>query len=297
MRKQILLLLLIIFSLNTFAQTVIPKGGFNQESTKIGQEFSYSLSITYLNTKDIVFPDSLYDFSPFELNRKISFTTKSDSLFSYDSAVYFLSTFELDTFQTLELPIFMVTDGDSLVIRPGIDSIQLLHVVKEIPDSIALLSNTSYSNVNLDFNYPYFIVGSIAVVLIGLILFFAFGKSIRRRIILYRLTKVHKKFMERFNSEIIKAESSNGKNTRPIEILVNDWKSYMEKLNKEPFTKLTTKEIAAIHTDNNLRKALSSIDKAIYGNFLEKKLADSFYYLRSTSEESYQHKIQGLKNG
>ncbi len=295
MRKQVILLISIFFSISSFAQTVIPKGGFNEDSVKIGEEFSYSLSVRYLNTKDIVFPDSLYDFRPFELNRKISFTTKSDSTFSYDSAVYFLSTFELDTFQTLELPIFMVTDGDSLVVRPGIDSIQLVHVVEEIPDSIALMANTSYSNVNLNFNYPYFIVGGVSLVLIGLILFFTFGKSIRRRILLYRLTKMHKKFMVRFNSEIIGAEGSDNTNTKPIEVLVSDWKDYMEKLNKQPFTKLTTKEIASIYTDNNLRKALSRIDKAIYGKSLEEKLPDSFYYLRTTSEESYQLKIQGLK--
>lgn len=296
MRRLILIIFYFLLSFQAYPQIILPNGGFNKDRIKIGEEFTFSLSIRYLNNKDVVFPDSLFDFSPFELNRKLSFPTRSDSLYSYDSAVYFLTTFELDSFQVLELPIYMVTDGDSLVIRSGLDSIQIIHVVETIPDSIALLSNTSYSNVTLDFNYPYFIVGAVVFILIGLILFFAFGKSIRRQILLYRLTRLHKKFMQRFSTEISKAESTDAINTIPVEVLINDWKSYMEKLNKKPFTKLTTKEIATIHTDNNLRKALTSIDKAIYGNFLDTKLVDSFYYLRTASEESYQLKIRGIKN-
>jgi len=295
-RRLILIIFYFLLSFQAYQQIILPNGGFNKDRIKIGEEFTFSLSIRYLNNKDVVFPDSLFDFSPFELNRKLSFPTRSDSLYSYDSAVYFLTTFELDSFQVLELPIYMVTDGDSLVIRSGLDSIQIIHVVETIPDSIALLSNTSYSNVTLDFNYPYFIVGAVVFILIGLILFFAFGKSIRRQILLYRLTRLHKKFMQRFSTEISKAESTDAINTIPVEVLINDWKSYMEKLNKKPFTKLTTKEIATIHTDNNLRKALTSIDKAIYGNFLDTKLVDSFYYLRTASEESYQLKIRGIKN-
>jgi len=296
--SRILSLSLLLFVANPgVAQKMKASAGFNQDRTKIGEEFSYSLSIKYLRTKDVVFPDSLYDFSPFELNSKLTFPTRSDSLFSYDSAVYFLSTFELDTFQTLELPLYMVTDGDSLYIRPGPDSIELIHIVEVIPDSIVMMANTSYSNVQLNFNYPYLIVGGVSLILIGLILFFAFGKSVRRKILLYRIAKLHKKFLERFSSEIIDAEQTATTDSKPIEILINDWKSYMEKLNREPFTKLTTKEISMIHTDNNLRKALSGIDKAIYGNLLDKSLVESFHYLRRASEASYQSKIQDLKNG
>ena len=257
----------------------------------------YSLSIRYLNTKDVVFPDSLYNFAPFELYKKVSFSTKSDSIFSLDSAVYYLATFELDTVQRLNLPIFMVTDGDSLAVFGGPDSVILNQVVTTFPDSVALLANTTYSNVPLNFNYPYLVVGVTAIILVGLIIFFVFGKSLRKRYLIFRLSRLHGKFLEKLNTEIHEAENSVGSNNRPIEQLIIDWKSYMEKLNQQPYTKLTTKEIRSVYKDNQLYKALSSIDRAIYGGLADKKLVDSFYYLRSASEDSFQSKMEEVRNG
>ena len=100
--------LLLALSIPVKGQIVQPESSFNKDSVKIGEEVVYSRSIRYLSTKDVVFPDSLFNFAPFELYKKVSFPTRSDSIFSLDSAVYHLSTFELDTVQLLNLPIFMV---------------------------------------------------------------------------------------------------------------------------------------------------------------------------------------------
>ncbi len=289
--------LLLVLSISVKGQIVQPKSSFNKDSIKIGEEVVYSLSIRYLNTKDVVFPDSLYNFTPFELNKKVSFVTKSDSIFSLDSAVYHLTTFELDTVQRLNLPVFMVTDGDSLEVFGGPDSIILNQVVTSFPDSVALLANTTYSNVPLNFNYPYLIVGVAAITLVGLIMFFVFGKNIRKRYLIYRLRRLHRKFLDKLNTEIHEAENSVGSNNRPMEQLISDWKSYMEKLNQQPYTKLTTKEIQSVYEDNRLYKALSRIDRAIYGGLTDKKLVDSFYYLRSATEDSFQSKMEEVRNG
>ena len=103
--------------------------------------------------------------------------------------------------------------------------------------------------------------------------------------------------MEKFNIEIHTAEESIGSKIKPIEHLIDDWKSYMEKLNKKPYTKLTTKEIKLIYKDNHLNNALVCIDKAIYGGLTDKKLVDSFYYLRSASENSFNSKMMEVRNG
>ncbi len=289
--------LLLFLSITVKGQIAQPDASFSKDSIKLGEEVAYSLSIRYLKTKDVVFPDSLYNFDPFELVRKISYPTKSDSLFSLDSAVYFLTTFELDTVQRLNLPLFMVTDGDSVRVFGGNDSIVLQQVVQSIPDSIELLANTAYSNVHLNFNYPYFIVGVTVAILIGLILFFTFGKKVKKRYMIYKLSRLHRKFMEKFNIEIHAAEESVGSKIKPIEHLIDDWKLYMEKLNQKPYTKLTTREIKLIYKDNQLNNALVCIDKAIYGGLTDKKLVDSFYYLRSASENSFNSKMMEVRNG
>ena len=96
------------------AQQLVPKGLFLSDSIKIGEEVIYSLSIEYPRGSNLIFPDSLYDFSPFEYIKKTEFFTKSDSVKSFDSVIYYLSTFEIDPVQKLTLPVFLISAGDSI---------------------------------------------------------------------------------------------------------------------------------------------------------------------------------------
>ena len=282
-------------TLKLFGQIFTPSGAFNKDSIRIGEEVVYSLSLSYPTQIDVVFPDTLYDFFPFELNAKIAFATISDSLFSFDSAVYYLTTFEIDKIQRLELPVFLVTKGDSVIIKPGPDSIRLIQVVKTIPDSIFMLENTAFSNVRLSFNYPYLVVGVTAFILISFIIFFVFGKRIRKRIALYRLHKFHRKFMESFVKAI---QNLNPRQDYPkLEKLLLLWKKYMEQLNKMPYSKLTSREIKVLYPDKSLTKALQHIDGAIYGGIIDSEIAHSFDYLRRVSEDSFHTKKEEIKNG
>ncbi len=296
MRKSVFVAVLILIqTLNVSGQIFTPSGTFNKDSIRIGEEVVYSLSLRYPKQIDVVFPDSLYGFNPFELNAKIAFDTKSDSLFSFDSAVYYLTTFEVDTIQRLELPVFLVTKGDSVILRPGSDSVILIQVVKTIPDSIAMRENTAFSNVRLSFNYPYLVVGITALTLISLIIFFLFGKRIRKRIALYRLNRFHRKFVESFVKAI---QNLNPRQDYPkLEKLLLRWKKYMEQLNKMPYTKLTSQEIKKLYPDKDLAKALRQIDGAIYGGIINNEITRSFDYLRRVSEDSFYTKTEEIKNG
>lgn len=295
MGKIAVVAVLILFqALKLSGQVFTPSATFSKDSIRIGEEVVYSLSIRFPKQIDIVFPDTLYDFFPFELNAKVAFATMSDSLFSFDSAVYYLTTFEIDTIQRLELPVFLVTKGDSIIIKPGPDSIRLIQVVKTIPDSIVMLENTAFSNVRLSFNYPYLVVGVTAFILISLIIFLVFGKGIRKRIALYRLHRFHRKFMESFVKAI---QNLNPRQDYPkLEKLLLLWKKYMEQLNKKPYSKLTSQEIKVLYPDKDLTKALQHIDGAIYGGILDKKIARSFDYLRRVSEDSFHTKTEEIKN-
>ena len=288
-------ILIFLASQTVFSQALLPAGSFSKDSLKLGEEVSYGLSIKYPKSIDVVFPDSLYSFMPFELIEKVAFPTRSDSIFSFDSAVYTLTTFELDTIQTLALPIFLVTDGDSTIIRPEVDSIILAQVVETIPDSIAMIENTAFSNVKLAFNYPYLIVGLTTLILVSVILFLVFGKKIKKKIMLYRLSRMHKRFLEKFNAAIRDLKSEN--DYAYFEHLLSDWKGYMEKLNKAPYTKLTSREIQSVYPDKELTTSLQEIDRAIYGRLKTPNIPGRFDYLRRVSEDSFHHKIDEIKNG
>ena len=289
-RRGILLIIFFNFLFSALGQQIKPKGIFLDDSIKIGEAVNYSLSVKYPRDWDIVFPDSNYNFTPFEINYKDYFSTYSDSLYSYDSAVFNLSTFEIDTIQYLKLPVFVLNNGDSNTVFPDIDSIILEHVVTQIPDSLALIDNTIYKDLNLAFNYPYLIVGVVAFLFItGLILIF-FGKDIKRKYLLYKLKKRHKKFIGDFQGIIIQ-------NDLDFQYTLFTWKKYMEKLDKSPYTKFTTKEIIKTYKDKSLVVALRTIDRAIYGGKDENEIKKRFEDLLSFTDQLYRKRLEKLKYG
>ncbi len=271
-------------------QEVKPSGSFLSDSTKIGEELLYSLSVSYPEDWDVVFPDSLYDFSPFEINAKDYFFTKTEKGISFDSAVYNISTFEIDSVQYLGLPIFILQDGDSLRLAASRDSIVLNHVVTQIPDSLALLDNTVFRNVPLQFNYPYLVFGLSTFIIILIIVLLVFGKQLQRKYLLYKLKKAHGKFVLRFQGILSQPEYH-------FEHTLLEWKKYMERLEKWPYTKLTTKEIASLNEDKFVVKALMEIDKAIYSTRAADKVEDRFSDLLSYCDQRYNSRVEQIKYG
>ena len=182
-------------ALPLYGQEIIPHGHFHKDSVKIGESLPYSLWVKYPKNNDVAFPDSLFDFSPFELEKRDYFNTKSDSLISLDSVVYYFTTFEIDTVQYLTLPVYLINEYDSATLYTSTDSIILDQVVNVLPDSVAVLVNTDYQKVPLAFNYPYFTIGVIIFLLVVLTVFLVFGKRIRQTIRVHWLTKRHKQFV------------------------------------------------------------------------------------------------------
>jgi hypothetical protein len=100
--------LCLVFCIVSSAQTIDTKGGFLSDSLKIGEETAFYLSSRYPSEFTVLFPDSTYSFAPFEYSRKVYFPTRTKNGQSVDSTVYYLSTFEIDSIQTLSLPSFII---------------------------------------------------------------------------------------------------------------------------------------------------------------------------------------------
>jgi hypothetical protein len=288
--KRVFILLFWVFSTQTFAQEVTPNGFFHKDSVKIGEILPYSLWVKYPKNKDVAFPDSLYDFSPFELEKRDYFTTKSDSLESLDSVVYYFTTFEIDTIQYLTLPVFVLNEYDSTILYTRKDSIILDQVVVELPDSVAVLVNTEYQKVPLAFNYPYFTIGVVIILIIALAIFLIFGKTIKKTIHIYWLSKRHKKFLKSFNILLL---------DQPIEVerTLSAWKVYLEKLRSQPYSKLTSKEIVALASHQKIEDYLKIIDRNIYGGSKDLDVKSAFEQLLSFSVEQFTARIKEIKNG
>ncbi len=287
--------LFLVFSFYVSAQDVSIKGLFLQDTIKIGEEVPYSLSVLYPRTLNIIFPDSIHDFQSFEYHSREYFQTISDSSLSLDSVIYYLSTFEIDTVQYLQLPIYIQQEEDCVAVYTSPDSINLYHIIRQMPDSVKLKENTLFFKISDRFNYPVFmlVLGFLLLLTLGGLLFF--GKRLSRWIRILLMRRKHKRFVNRFYLKL-GALRDNRAGIDPEEIL-GDWKKYMEKLEREPYTKLTTKELIGLHADQRLKDNLRSIDRYIYGNIKEKPLHEHFEKLLEYSIERYEVRLKEIRDG
>lgn len=281
------------------AQEVEVRGQFGTDSIKIGQPFPYSLSATYPKNMTVVFPDSTFSFDPFEIDHKKYFTTKTTGNTSYDSVVYFLTSFEIDTIQRISLPVFVVNKADCTVVFAKTDSVFLQQMVKEVPDSVSveelpLKINTAYQTVNWLLNYPLLLIISGAIIILGIVIWIAFGKRIKKYFILKKLNKGYLQFKQDFENAI--RELEKGYSTQQAETTLSMWKRYMEQLLSRPYTKYTTKEIFLMVKNEKLAGALKQIDRTIYSGARELE-STPLYDLKEYTDQKFHDKVQEVKNG
>jgi hypothetical protein len=299
-RKEISIVSLFVFvTLCASGQEVKVKGKFLLDSIRIGEQIPFTLSATYPKNADVVFPDSTFSFAPFEFQKKKFFPTTTKDSLSYDSVVYYLSTYEIDSLQSLKLPVFAIHESDCTSFYTSVDTLRLVEMVAAVPDTVKaealpLKTNTKYQNVKWLLNYPIIlIIGGVLIVAL-VIVWAVFGKRIKKYFALKRLQKNHQAFLDRFNSvaEQLKSDVASPKAEEALVI----WKRYMENLEAKPFTKFTSKEIIEAEHNETLGFALRAIDRFIYGGTKDVAL-ESISTLRDYTDQQYQKIAEEVKNG
>jgi hypothetical protein len=295
-----MILCLMAFSAGALlAQELKPQGAFESDTLKVGQPITYTLSFRYPKNLEVVFPGEGDNYAPFEYLDRTFAPTSSDSLYSYDSVAYELTTFELDSIQSLALPVYVVNtdregNADSTAIYAAIDSVMLARVIKELPDSVDLKVNQAYRDVPLEFNYPYLLVGIGAFLLLAVLVYVLFGKKIRKQWQLYQLKKGQKAFQEQYSKALDALRKSPNKRRSEATLIV--WKQYMELLDRLPYTKLTTKEIVSLQGGEAVQNDLRAIDRSIYGKSSNGELIRHFEHLEKHTNKRFTQKIEEIKN-
>ncbi len=282
------------------AQSLRPNGYFSADTLKIGEPVYYTLTFRYPRDLEVVFPNEDTRYAPFEYLDRQFFPTRSDSLLSYDSVVYKLTTFELDSVQPLTLPVYVIdTDEngqlDSTALYADIDSVLLQQVIAQLPDSLALKENTQVLDVPLQFNYPYLLIGIAALLALLAVLYALFGKQLRQRWQLRRLQKANRQFTEQFARAMTHLKTDPSAKHSEEALVV--WKRYMERLDRAPYTKMTTREIAALPAGELLRDDLRAIDRRIYGKQRNGELIEHFEQLRHHTRQRFAQRIEEVKHG
>jgi len=280
------------------AQDIQVKGYFRGDSASVGEIVPYVLTATYPRHLQVLFPDSTFKFAPFEASGKSYFPTRTSDGISHDSAIYLLSTFELDSIQSLRLPVFILQERDCLTVYPSTDSIRLRFKVAMALDSIPaeklpLKANTAYQRVKWLLNYPILLIGGGVLLVAAVIAWFIFGKKIRRYFLLRRMKRKYLAFLQRFSESISRM---GGNAASPVaEDALMLWKKYMEDLESYPFTKSTSREILKKFTHNGLSQALRTIDRGIYGGYGAPP--EPFRFLEDYSRQQFARKEEEVKNG
>ena len=286
-------------TLSGYSQEIKVSGKFSSDSVKIGSPIEFYLSAHYPSKLNLLFPDSAFSFAPFELQKKTYFSTKTRNGISVDSVTYVLASYEVDSIQTLKLPVFVINAMDCTQVFSNTDTVYFQNLVKAIPDSLTaeklpLKFNTNYLSVRWQVNY--IIIGIIIVVLvIALILGWVFfGKRIKTYFRLKKLMKGYESFRTQFDASVDRLNHEFSSKSAEQSLLI--WKKYLESLLSKPYTKYTSREIRIVEQSEELGLTLAAIDRMIYGH-QHGNVDKPFNNLKNYVQMQFEKKKQEVTNG
>ena len=274
-----------------------PQGRFLTPTTQVGQPLDYELRYEHPADLEVVFPDSLASFAPFEYEGKTWFATRTVGGRSLDRAIYHLRTFALDSVQTLALPVLVLHGAtDTLRLLPPPARLRLRRVSAAAAPDLALATGPPALRQQLKlqplepaFDYPRWLTLAAGVLALGAGGATLFRRPIRRRYEAYKRRKNHQYFLAQFARHVERFALSQSATN--VERAVSLWKNYLSGLEPRPLTSFTSREIVAyFQEDKSVREALEVTDRVVYGNLEvedEAALERAFGQLRGFAERRY----------
>jgi hypothetical protein len=288
----LLAFLLLTSTATTHAQA--PTGRFSRATVAVGQPLDYELRYEHAPDEEVVFPDSLATFAPFEYVGRTWQPTHTSNGRSLDRAVYHLRTFSLAATQQLQLPVLVLRRTDTLRLLPPVVQVQLRRTAPALPAGatapLALRQDLSQLPLAPAFNYPFLLAGLAGVLALAAAGIALFGRRWRRRYGLYKRRKNHVYFLAQFARH---AERFALSRSAPVaERVVVLWKNYLSSLEDTNLSSLTTKELVEhFNNDDDVRRALRATDRVVYGNLLSEDAQEvdaAFQRLRNFAERQYE---------
>ena len=272
----VLVTLFSLLSLNLWAQK--PKVAFSSDSVEIGSKIQLSMSYLHSGSSDIFFPDSSYDFSPFQYVSTEYFETQTVNGKSLDSVVYTLVTFEWE--RDLSIAPFVKNLNTGQKIYADTAKIYLKSLVN--PFSKNPQETNDVYTVKKEFNVPKLTYFFLSFLFFGLIIFLFFGEWIKQRFQLWKFDQHYQNFADNF-----KKKAQNPREIKNIQMSLMDWKSYMEWLTNNPVSTMSTSEIEELYENERLESALKMFDTAIFGKVISDQIPFAFHILQDFALKRY----------
>ena len=279
------------------------QGYFLEDSIEIGRPFQYSLTYRHPADVDVLFPDTARHFSPYHVKSMAVFpshTTGIGSLaVSRDSAVYTLVSFEIDSIQILQVPVRSIHDVDCTAQWTFVDTVFLRSKLPATlstasrPNTLTLATETKLASLQQQFNYSVLTTGILSISLVGLVLYGLFGRLIRRQWRLYQLNRRHILFLREYNRLSRTINSYTAAETANRAVVM--WKVYLERLDKQPYTSMTTPEVVERMNDEHVTDALREADRMIYGGSFSPQSQPALRILSEVATRTYHRRRDSLE--
>jgi hypothetical protein len=272
-----------------------PVGHFSRAEVEVGQPLTYVLSYFHDPAEEVVFPDSLAAFGPFEYAGRRWLPTRTENGRSLDRVVYQLRTFSLAPVQALQLPVLVLRGPhDTLRLLPPMARVRLRRVAPTLYTTEAASPPTLHGGYRwlplaAAFNYPFWLAGLLGLLALGGGAWALYGRRWRQRYGRYKRRKNHLYFLAQFarNAERFTLSRS----ATVVERTVALWKNYLSSLDSSNLSSLTTKELTRyFDNDEDVRRALRTTDRVVYGNLLSEDAQEvdaAFQRLRTFAEQRY----------
>jgi hypothetical protein len=122
-----------------------------------------------------------------------------------------------------------------------------------------------------------------------------FDRPIQKFIYLYLEQRRHKAFLNSFEKLRVLLEVEL--TAENMEGLLNAWKKYIQKVDGNPYTSLTSIEIFKILPDPVLKDVLQQVDRWIYGGIEIPDFRFNMDYVKQVSIQLYIKKRESIRNG
>jgi hypothetical protein len=285
-------------TLHTVYCTAQPIGTFLDDTIETGRPFRYALTVRHASTDDVLFPDTARHFAPFWVRGLTVYPTRTQGNVSTDSAVYSLVSFEVSRARVLQVPVYLLRGADCTAVLSSPDTVFLQSAVlaSARPDTLRLRPDPQLATLPQQFNYANLMLATTAVGVAIMALYILFGKATRQRWALYILGRKHRNFLTRYRqlTRNVGPESSGEATNQAIVV----WKQYLERTERQPYTSLTSREIAdRFADDSRLADALHETDRMIYGGTFTEQSPLALQVLRDVAVAAYERRQQAVRSG
>lgn len=236
------LLLLCIAHLGGYGQVTATLRAIDN-LVQVGKPFEVELVTRHPEQTVVVFPDSAKDFAPYELQSSYPMDTKTSDGSSEDAKLYRLYTWEIDSLQSLRLPIrFIDAKGDTQTVLSNTVSVVLMPEVTAYSDSLEYKFIENLAAIREPVNWVAWGIIATTLLLIGFLIFIFGRKPIIRW---WKYRKIERQFKS-FEQQLLALQGRISDQIGFWGGLNKVWRAYFDTGRQHYFLARTTKELEEV---------------------------------------------------